>query len=167
VTVRRRRRGTLAATSRFAAVGAASALIDFGTFNLLHFRIGVGPLTAKTVAVALATLFSYAGNRFWAFPDRRAAGHLRDLSVFAVLNGVGLVIALAVLAAVRYGLGLDSALALNVLGNGGGIGLAMVFRFWSYRTWVFRAPAPPPSVPRQHLPGDRPQAPSRTDRQPR
>jgi putative flippase GtrA len=132
--------GPVAAASRFAVVGAISAVIDFGAFNLLHFGVGIGPLTAKTVAVAAATLFSYVGNRFWAFGHRRSAGHLRDIPVFAALNGVGLLIALAVLAAVRYGLGLTSPLALNVLGNGGGILLAMIFRFWSYQIWVFRPP---------------------------
>jgi putative flippase GtrA len=144
-----------AATSRFAAVGMLGAVVDFGGFNLLHFQAGVGPLTAKTAAVALATLVTYAGNRFWAFPDRCSAGHRRDLPVFAALNGVGLLIALGVLAAVRYGLGLTSPLALNVLGNGGGIALGMVFRYWAYRTWVFRAP-PATAVPATAVPATLP-----------
>jgi mannose-6-phosphate isomerase len=135
-----RRRPLVAQTSRFAVVGGMSAVVDVGTFNVLHFGAGLGPLTAKTLAVVVATLVSYAGNRYWSFAGRRAGRHRRDLSLFAALNGVGLLIALAVLAIVRYLLGLSSPLALNVLGNGGGILLAAVFRFWAYRTFVFRHP---------------------------
>jgi putative flippase GtrA len=144
-------RRALAAAARFSAVGAVSAAVDFGTFNLLHFGLGIGPLTAKTAAVGVATVVSYCGNRFWAFPHRKAAGHLRDLPVYTALNGLGLLIALAVLATVRYGLGLTSPLELNVLGNGGGIVLAMIFRYWSYQTWVFRAPEAAVQDPRGNV----------------
>ena len=36
-----------------------------------------------------------------------------------------------------YGLGWDSTLATNI-SKFLGIGVATLFRFWSYRTWVFR-----------------------------
>ncbi|TQS40315.1 GtrA family protein [Cryptosporangium phraense] len=127
--------------ARFGAVGGVCAVVDLGVFNLLHFGVGIGPLTSKTLAVGVATLASYAGNHVWTFSPGRAARHHRDLPVFAALNGAGLLIALAVLALVRYGAGVTSPLALNVVGNGGGIALATVFRFWSYRRWVFRAGA--------------------------
>ncbi|CAM3631012.1 hypothetical protein GCM10009799_48880 [Nocardiopsis rhodophaea] len=38
-------------------------------------------------------------------------------------------------------LGLDSPLARNISGNFIGVGLATLFRFWSYRLWVFPAEA--------------------------
>ncbi len=142
-------RQAVAQTSRFAVVGAVSAVVDFGIFNVLHFQAGVGPLTAKTVAVTVATLFSYWGNRQWAFTSRRTARHRQDLPVFALLNGIGLLIALAVLAATRYWLGLTGALALNVVGNGGGVVLAMLFRFAAYRAWVFRTPDAEPGMERE------------------
>jgi putative flippase GtrA len=128
----------VAQTSRFAVIGGVSAVIDFGLFNVLHFQSGVGTLTAKTIAVAAATLFSYWGNRYWAFASRRMSGHRQDLPVFAALNVVGLLIALAVLGITRYWLGLTGPLALNLVGNGGGLVLATLFRFVTYRAWVFR-----------------------------
>jgi putative flippase GtrA len=39
----------------------------------------------------------------------------------------------------RYALGLDGVVADNVSGNIIGVGLALVFRFWAYRRWVFPA----------------------------
>ncbi|MDP2014193.1 MAG: GtrA family protein, partial [Actinomycetota bacterium] len=46
----------------------------------------------------------------------------------------------------HYVLGLTSALADNLSANVIGLGLGTLFRFWSYRKWVF------PAVPNQ--PGD-------------
>jgi hypothetical protein len=37
----------------------------------------------------------------------------------------------------HYLLGLDSALADNISANVIGLGLGTLFRFWSYRRWVF------------------------------
>jgi putative flippase GtrA len=122
----------------FAIVGGLSTLIDFGGFNALHFWFGLGPVKAKMLAVAASTLFSYYGNRRWSFAVSETSSHRRDLPLFIGLNGIGLLIALAAVAGTRYGLGLTSALALNVFGNLGGALLGTAFRFWAYRTVVFR-----------------------------
>jgi putative flippase GtrA len=41
----------------------------------------------------------------------------------------------------RYVLGLSGPLADNVAANVIGLGLGTLFRFWSYRRWVFPDPA--------------------------
>lgn len=51
---------------------------------------------------------------------------------------VGLVIENGVLYVATYSFGWDSPLQSNVF-KFLGIGIATLFRFWSYRTWVFRA----------------------------
>ena len=51
--------------------------------------------------------------------------------LFFVFNGLGMLIALACLAVSHYVLGFHSALADNISANVIGLGLAMVFRFWS------------------------------------
>jgi putative flippase GtrA len=51
-------------------------------------------------------------------------------------------IALACLATSRYVLGFSGPLADNVAANVVGLLLGTLFRFWSYRKWVF--PATPP-----------------------
>jgi putative flippase GtrA len=50
-----------------------------------------------------------------------------------------MVIALSCLWLSHYALGLDSPIADNISANVIGLGLGTLFRFWSYRKWVFPA----------------------------
>ena len=97
------------------------------------------PLRGKIVATAFSTTFAWAGNRYWTFRHRRRAARTHEFVLFVVANIFGLAIALACLGISRYGLGLDSQLADNVSGNGIGLVLGTLFRFWAYRTFVFAA----------------------------
>ena len=95
------------------------------------------PLTAKVISVAVATTFSYFGNRYWTFRHRGRTSFAREYLLFFVLNGVGLAIAVSCLWLTHYGLHLTSPLADNISANVIGLGLGTLFRFWSYRRWVF------------------------------
>jgi putative flippase GtrA len=125
--------------AKFGAVGATAAVVDLGGTAFLHGPAGIGPLTAKATAVAAATVLSYLGNRFWAFRHRANHSLAREWAVFFVLNGIGLLIAEAVIAATYYGLGQHGGIAYNVASLVG-TALGTIFRFWSYRKWVFIAP---------------------------
>ncbi|HEX9538940.1 MAG TPA: GtrA family protein [Streptosporangiaceae bacterium] len=129
----------LAEAVKFGTVGATAAVVDLGGTAYLHGVVGVGPLKAKAVAVGLATVASYLGNRFWAFRHRANHSLAREWIVFFVLNGLGLLIAESVIALTYYGLDQRGAIAFNAA-NVAGTGLGTVFRFWSYRKWVFIAP---------------------------
>ena len=59
-----------------------------------------------------------------------------------MFNGIGLLIPLAFVAVVHYGLGLTGNVAYNVA-NIVGIGVATMFRLYSYRRWVFLAAEAP------------------------
>lgn len=122
---------------RFGVVGALAFLIDVSTFNLLRFGADLGPLTSKTLSVVVATTFAYAANRQWTFRARARSSFRREYLLFFVLNGVGLLIALACLATSHYLLDLTSPLADNISANGIGLVLGTAFRFWSYRRFVF------------------------------
>jgi len=63
--------------------------------------------------------------------------------MFFALNGVGLVIQWAAVGITYYGLGETGKLA-NVVANNVGIVLGTLFRFWSYRRWVWAAARPAP-----------------------
>ncbi|MEV6925954.1 GtrA family protein [Dactylosporangium sp. NPDC051485] len=125
---------------KFAAVGGINTVIDFALVNALLF---IGPLKAKIVAAVVATTVSYVLNRQWTYAQSDRSSVRREYVLFFALNGVGLLIQEAVLAVAKYGLHFSEAnpadrLAFNIA-NAAGIGLAMVFRFWAYRTWVFKA----------------------------
>lgn len=127
---------------KFLAVGGLGYLVDVGVFNLLMYAgggvLGDRPITAKVISVIVATVVTYAGNRAWTFSHRARTGVAREYTLFFVLNAVGLVITAAPLAVSRYVLGLSGPLADNLAANVVGWGLASLFRFWSYRKWVFK-----------------------------
>ena len=84
---------------------------------------------------------AYLGHRYWSFSHRAHTGLPREYLLFAVVNGVTLVLGLAIVAFVRYPLGQESALVLQVA-NVASIGLGTVIRYLSYRRWVFPARRP-------------------------
>ncbi len=148
-TLRNRLSGTARRLGRelgsFGAVGALAFVVDVGTFNLLIATVAPGsPLRSKVVAVVVATLFSWLGNRLWTYRHRRGARSRRlvpELALFVGLNGVALAISLTILAVSHYLLGLTSPLADNV-SNVIGIAVGTAFRFVAYRTLVFREDRP-------------------------
>lgn len=126
---------------RFGVVGVFGFVTDVGGFNLLvhvdESPLNDRPLTAKLVSGAAATVVAWLGNRYWTFRHSRRAQRLREFVLFSIVAMIGTGIAMAVLAVSRYVLGLTSALADNIAANGIGLGLAVLFRFWAYRTHVF------------------------------
>ena len=139
---------------KFGVVGVLAFVVTDAGTNLLHFRAGQGPLTANVIATVVAMAVSYAGNRYWTFRDRQRSGVRREGILFFLLNAVGLVIQLACLWLAAYLLGLHGKLTYNVA-LVTGIALATLFRYWSYKTWVWRAhppaaaPAPAAAQPRE------------------
>ena len=136
---------------KFGIVGLVAYVVDIGTFNLLQYAGGEGPLygkpiTAKVISVAVATTVAYFGNRFWTWRHRGRTNMGREYLLFFLFNGIAMLIAVGCLAFSHYLLGLDSPLADNISANVVGLILGTLFRFWSYRTFVF------PEVP--HDPAD-------------
>lgn len=129
--------------SKFATVGGIAFLIDFALFNYLTNVRGVEQIAAKTVSTVLAATVAFLGNRFWTWRHRERSNPAREYALFFFFNGVGLGIAVACLAISRYGLGsiwpgvFQTALADNIASFIIGTGLGTMFRFWSYRRFVF------------------------------
>ena len=131
---------------KFGVVGAVAFVVDVGLFNLVLFASDK-PLTSKTVSTVTATTVAYVGNRYWTFRKRSRSGVRREYALFFLLNGVGLAIALTCLFVSHYVLGFTSPLADNIAANGVGLALGTVFRFWSYRRWVFPELLPEAAAP--------------------
>lgn len=130
----------------FGAVGGINTVINYAVFNALALTIFVtGQLKATVIATVVATISSYLMNRHWTYRDRPKSAMRREYALFFLLNGAGLLIELGVLALAKYGLGVTGLVALNIAKTVGLV-LGTVFRFWSYRTFVFQ-PAPAVAVP--------------------
>lgn len=129
--------------SKFATVGGIAFVIDFALFNVLTTGRGIEPVTAKTISTVLAATVAFVGNRFWTWRHRERSNPVREYALFFFFNGVGLGIAVACLAISRYGLGsiwpevFQTTLADNIASFIVGTGLGTLFRFWSYRRFVF------------------------------
>jgi len=127
--------------AKFGAVGGIGAVIDLGGAAYLHLQMGIGPMVAKGLSITAATVVTYLGSRFWTFRHRVNQALLREGILFAILNVVGLFIAEAVIAFTHYGLGMKSALAYNAA-SVAGTGFGTIFRYFSYKKWVFLAGTP-------------------------
>lgn len=150
--------------AKFGLVGLLGLIVDLPIYNWLVFDnplivgdAGEGllhdkPVTAKFISVTAATMATYLGNRHWTWRHRERTGLHREYVLFFVLNGVGLLIASACLAFSRYVLDLHTALADNIAANFIGLGLGTLFRFWSYRKWVFREEIALDEVEKKEIP---------------
>ena len=123
---------------RFLIVGSVAFGVTVGGTNALHFGAGLGPLTANVVANVAATCVGFAGNRYWTFRHRADSGRPREFALFVLLNAAGTAIQLLCIGFTHYVLDFRTTLALNIALLLG-VGLGTLFRFWSYRRWVFLA----------------------------
>jgi putative flippase GtrA len=131
--------------AKFGVVGAVGFVVSLGGADLLHFGLNVGKYKAVVVATVLATIVTFVGNRWWAFRHRERSGMGQETVLFFVFNAIGLAIQLASVAIVVDGIGLSGKIWYN-LANLTGIGLGTLFRFWSYRKWVWKAGGGPEAV---------------------
>lgn len=122
--------------AKFGIVGLTGILVTNIVFAPLHKELRLGVMTSVTIATVAATVVTFLGNRYWSFRNREGSGTGKEGATFFMLNGVGMLIQYAVLGLSHYTLGLTNAvedqIAVNV-----GIGLGTLFRFWSYRKFIW------------------------------
>ena len=131
--------------AKFGLVGLVGSVVDLGGAAYLHGAVGIGPMVSKGLSIIAATVLTYLGSRFWTFRHRVNQALLREGVLFAALNLVGLAIAECVIAFVTYGLDMKGTLVFNAASLAG-TGLGTVFRYFSYKKWVFLAGAPGAAV---------------------
>ncbi|MGI5482423.1 GtrA family protein [Streptomyces lavendofoliae] len=124
--------------AKFGLVGGLGLLVNMAVFNLVRHTTELPVVRASLVATVVAIVFNYVGFRYFTYRDRDKSGRTKELTLFLLFSLVGLVIENGVLYAATYGFGWDTPLQNNFF-KFAGIGVATLFRFWSYRTWVFRA----------------------------
>jgi putative flippase GtrA len=122
--------------AKFGIVGTIGLIISDGGTNLLRSTSHLGWLTANVIATILAMVFTYFASRYWTFRHRERTTVGREGVLFFLFNGVGLAIQLACLGFTVHVLGMSGKVPANV-GLFVGIVLGTVFRFWSYRKWVW------------------------------
>lgn len=132
--------------AEFAAVGGVGVLVNLAVFNLVRNTTELPVVRCSMIATAVAIVFNYIGFRYFTYRDRDKTRPPREFTLFLVFSTAGLVIENGVLYVATYGFDWDTPLQNNVF-KFLGIGVASLFRFWSYRSWVFRAvPAARPAA---------------------
>ena len=125
--------------AKFGTVGAFAFIVDNGLWWLLYHGVLEGSATkARLISASAATLFSWVANRFWTFRRRRQNNVTRELVLFLIINGVGIVISSGFTWVAQYPMGITDAKWLGFAGIVG-IGVATILRFFAYRFWVFNA----------------------------
>jgi len=131
---------------KFAIVGGTTFVIDNGIWFLLKFTVLESkPITAKAIAVIIATIVSYVLSREWSFRTRGGREAHHEAALFFLISAGGVAINLIPPYISRYWLNLEqphvSLLVQEVSdfisGSIIGMLLAMVFRFWGFKKWVF------------------------------
>ena len=149
-TVARPWTARFAELARFGSVGAVAYVVNAGLFNLLQFGpghlLGDKTVTAKVIAVGVATMVAWIGNRYWTFAGSRREERGRELIAFAVVNLIGMLIEVGSLAFGVYVLNMTSPLAKNISGNIVGVGLGTIFRYFAYKRHVFTGTGTDPTT---------------------
>lgn len=123
--------------ARFGVVGFLGLMVTDVCANLLRYQAGLSRLSSVAIAIVIATAVTFYANRHWTYRHRERTGLGRETSLFFGMNGIGVAIS-EVPVGLTYPLHLDSGLSYNIAVNGG-IALATVFRYWSYKKWVWPA----------------------------
>jgi putative flippase GtrA len=143
---------------KFAVVGgicfAVTNVVNYGLkFTILNDK----PVTALVIAVLVATIVSYVLNREWSFRTRGGRERHHEAALFFLISGIGLALNAFPLWVSRYMLDLEvprvSLLVQEVSDFTAGIIigtlLAMVFRLWAFKKWVFPQAGVRPRVVRE------------------
>jgi putative flippase GtrA len=131
---------------KFALVGGTTWVIDTAVFLVLKtWVLAEKPLTAKVIAVLVATIVSYVLNREWSFRTRGGRERHHEAALFFIISGIGVAVYTAPLAISRYVLHLSvptvslftQEIADFVSGQILGVLAGMAFRWWAFRRYVF------------------------------
>ncbi|HEX8628684.1 MAG TPA: GtrA family protein [Catenuloplanes sp.] len=103
------------------------------------------PLTALAIATLLSIILSYVLNREWSFRSRGGRVRHHEAALFFSVSAIGIVLNLIPLGVSRYVLLLrvpDVSLAVQEIadfasGNVLGTLIAMCFRLWAFKRFVF------------------------------
>jgi putative flippase GtrA len=147
--------------AKFGVIGVIGLAITNIGYVVFHSKAGMGPVSSTTVSTIIATCVTYVGNRYWSFKHRERTNVPRETIIFFFLNGVGLLIQDAAVGFNYYVLNLSGNKLAEFLALNVGIGVATLFRFWSYRKFVWAAKADgtgTPAIPAAPVTAEQPAA---------
>jgi putative flippase GtrA len=134
---------------KFAAVGGIGTVIDFGIFNLLTQLTPISAIFASVISFSCAVVNNFFLNRAWTFKGSIARPLPVQLSQFALVSVIGLIIRTPIFAtlekvynslAVRFlpGFFLSPTVVGHNLALASAIIIVLVWNFIANRFWTFK-----------------------------
>jgi putative flippase GtrA len=133
---------------KFAVVGGFCFIVtNIIWYGLKLTILNDKPITAQAIAIIVATIVSYVLSREWSFSTRGGRERHHEAALFFLFSGISVGLNLVPTAVSRYLLDLQAP-AVSVFtqevsdfifGSIIGTLIAMVFRWWAFKKWVFPA----------------------------
>lgn len=131
---------------KFAIVGAFCFVVtNVIWYGLKLTVLSEKPITAQAIAIIVATIVSYILSREWSFSTRGGRERHHEAALFFVVSGIAVGLNLVPTAISRYLLHLQvptvslftQEVSDFIFGSIIGTLVAMVFRWWAFKKWVF------------------------------
>ncbi|MFJ4097312.1 GtrA family protein [Kitasatospora sp. NPDC089913] len=145
-------RGIKGEVVKFGIVGLSGVIVNAGVFWVCLKATGPINSLSGWIATSVAIGTNYLGYRYWLYRDRDTASRKREITLFLIFSGIGMLIENGINGFSVHVLGYDSATSQLIAKNVIGLTAGTVFRFFSYRTWVFKALPELPAEPAAEQP---------------
>ena len=133
---------------KFATVGAIGSVVDILIMNVLTHLFNLRLVYAGTISLVCAILSNFMLNRYWTYPDSRSRHFLHQLSMFFLVNLMGIVFRIPILHFVEPGMAgafeniahLSHSSAEILAKNATlafAIGVVMIWNFFINRYWTY------------------------------
>jgi putative flippase GtrA len=123
----------------FGVIGAANTALYFA---ITYVALPIGAVKATVLATVITTTLAYLANRYWTYRHHTRSALRREYVLFFGFNLIGMIIQSGSVAVAKYGWDLNEKdhklLIMSITLVAAGV--ATIFRFWAYRTFVFLKP---------------------------
>lgn len=123
----------------FGVIGAANTALYLA---ITYVALPIGAVKATVLATVITTTLAYLANRYWTYRHHTRSALRREYTLFFGFNVIGMIIQSGAVAVAKYGFDLNESdhklliMVITLLAAG----VATIFRFWAYRTFVFLKP---------------------------
>jgi len=123
----------------FGVIGAANTALYLA---ITWVALPIGAVKATVLATVVTTTLAYIANRYWTYRHHARSALRREYTLFFGFNLIGMVIQSGAVGIAKYGFHLNESdhRLIIMITTLLAAGVATIFRFWAYRTFVFLKP---------------------------